>query len=396
MKSFRIIGIGILVIFVIIVVIFLVMSYVSSTPMSKQDAEIHLEQYFQKKVKKEKSFSGIQVQVVSEKNGVNFSFADGSMKRNESLEINTPFHIASVGKLFTATIIYQLVEEGRIVLTDPISLYLKPEILEDLFVIEGIDYSERVTIEQLLKHTSGVADYFGGPVIQGKTMETIMRSEPDKIWTPIELVDFSAQNQTPLGIPGEVYGYSDTGYILLGLLIEDVTKTTFEQNLQDRFFIPLKMNHTYMAMRQRSLSNDSMPIADIWLDGYEVGNSNVLSVDWAGGGLISTLEDLLLFQKALQQGNLIGEKSLRSLFSDENQFEQGIYTGTGGMTLHFNKFSPFLQLPVIEGHIGILSTYLFYEKESDTYIVMNYGSTDKMVDGVMALIEILNTVNRIQ
>jgi D-alanyl-D-alanine carboxypeptidase len=318
------------------------------------------------------------------------------MKRNETLEINTPFHIASVGKLFTATIIYQLVEEGRIALTDPISLYLKAEILEDLFVIEGIDYSERVTIEQLLKHTSGVADYFGGPVIQGKTMETIMRSVPDKIWTPIELVDFSAKNQTPLGIPDEVYGYSDTGYILLGLLIEEVTKTTFEINLQDRFFIPLKMNQTYMAMRQGPLSNDRMPIADIWLEGYEIGDSNVLSVDWAGGGLISTLEDLLTFQKALQQGDIIEEKSLRSLFSDENQFEQGIYTGTGGMTLHFNKFSPFLKLPAIEGHIGILSTYLFYEKESDTYIVMNYGSTDKMVDGVMALIEILNTVNRIQ
>lgn len=370
--------------------------YFSSTPLTMEEANAHLTKVFSKLAKEDEAYSGVQFKLHSEGKDYRFEFAEGQMDRGEGLELDTPFHIASVGKLFTATMIYQLEEEGKISLKDGISQYLDPQMIKPLFRYEGVDYADQVTLDQLLSHTSGVADYFGGPVKSGKTMETLLLENPEKLWQPKELIDFSAKNQVPIGKPGEVYAYSDTGYILLGLLIEAVTKDSFEDNLKTRIFEPLNMQDTYMALRQEPLSGEAKPIADLWLKGSELGKTQALSVDWAGGGLISTLDDLMAFNKALFGGQLISKEALELVFASTHQFEGGIYNGAGGMSLHFDKFMPLLKLPVLKGHIGVLSTYLFYDESTQTHMVMNLGSTDKMVDGVKALIEVMNTLKRME
>lgn len=391
----KILKIGSIILLVLVIAMGVLM-YLSSTPLTKEEASDHLNKVFSKLAKEDNAYSGVQFKLHSKEHGYSYEFAKGKMTRGDALERDTPFHIASVGKLFTATMIYQLAEEGKFSLTDKVSQHLDLQILRSLFLYEGVDYADQVTIDQLLSHTSGVADYFGGPVKSGKTMETLLLENPEKLWQPLELINFSSENQVPIGKPGEVYAYSDSGYILLGLLIEKVTNESFEDNLKNRIFEPLNMQDTYMALRQEPLSGVAKPIADLWLNGSELGMTQALSVDWAGGGLISTLDDLMLFSEALFEGKLISKEALELMFDSTNKFEGGIYNGAGGMSVHFDKFMPLLKLPVLKGHIGVLSTYLFYDERSQTHLVMNLGSTDKMVDGVKALIEVMNTLERIE
>jgi D-alanyl-D-alanine carboxypeptidase len=99
--------------------------------------------------------------------------------------IDQPYHIASIGKVFTAVLLYQLVEEKKLSLNDPISKILGPELLKDLFVYDGIDNSDKVTISHLLTHTSGIADYFES--IDNKSVSILndLTKVPDKFWTPL-------------------------------------------------------------------------------------------------------------------------------------------------------------------------------------------------------------------
>ena len=384
-------------IFLVVLIIGLVITTIlSSPPISKEKATSHLKDYFEKKAKSSKDYSGVQVNIYSESLDVDWKFAKGTSLRADTLTKEQPFHVASVGKLFTATIIYQLAEAGEIGLDDPITTVFEPEKLENLFVYDGVDYSEKVTFRQLLSHTSGIADYFSGAVTSGEPLSKRIISEPDQVWQPQELLDFTKVFQVAVNEPGKGYYYSDSGYVLLGLIIEAIESKSFESVLEDRIFRPLGMNDSYMSMRAEPLSGIITPIADLWLEGTELGDKQSLSVDWAGGGVISTLDDLMRFSIALHGEQLINSTSLDAMFSNTHVFEQGIFTGDGGMTIRFKKFFPLLDLPLIRGHIGILSTHLFYDPTTDTHMVMNFGSTSKMKPSFMALIEILNTLKRIK
>lgn len=368
----------------------------SQRPLDKAAALDHLEQYFDKASKPKAAFSGVQARIESKGKDISFEYANGNSLRQEGLSLDQPFHAASIGKLFTATVIYQLAEEGKLSLEDPLTKYIEPHRFGDLFVFDGVDYADKVTIQQLLSHTSGTPDYFVDAATSGKDIKTWMKEGPDRIWTPDDLLNFSVNQQKALGIPGEHYNYTDTGYILLGLIIEALDHDTFDNILAKRIFGPLNMTNTYMPERSKPMAKDTKPLADLWLYGKEMGDTLSVSVDWSGGGVASTMADLLKFSEALHGKKLISENSLALMFTKSNRFAGGIYTGNGGMVIHFKDFFPLLDLPVVMGHSGFISTHLYYEPISDTHIVMNFGSEAKMQDSVKALIEIMNTLNRVK
>lgn len=372
-----------------------VLKILSNKAFTKEQANEKFIQTFEKASKEGNAFSGVQALVYSSRLGIDWQFAKGKSLRAGTLTKEVPFHVASVGKLFTATILYQLAEEGKIGLDDSITRVYDKAKLGNIFVYNGIDYTEHVTYRHLLSHTSGLPDYFDGPVIAGENMQTLLKTQSDKVWQPEELLAFSIENQKGLNTPGVTYHYSDTGYILLGLLIESITGHSFESALEERIFEPSMMNDSYMSLRSKPLSGNARPIADLWLEGMEFGDKQALTVDWAGGGIISTLEDLKKFSIALHSGKLISNGSLDFMFSGSNKFEQGIFTGDGGMIVRFEKFFPLLNLPRVRGHIGILSTHVFYDPTTETHIILNFGSTDKMVPSFKALIEILSVIKRI-
>jgi D-alanyl-D-alanine carboxypeptidase len=387
------------VILALAVVVVLILGYLAQRPLTKEQAITYLHSYFEKAGKPGANFSGVQVLIKDDAKGIDEEFAYGVANNTSDkiLNPNQPFHIASIGKTFTATLVAILQEEGKLKFSDPVSKYLDKGQLDGLFVFEGVDYQKDVTIEQLMAHTSGIADYFADPTTDGSTIADLITSEPDKLWTPQELIDFTKNQMAALGKPGDTYHYSDSGYVLLGLLIEKIESKTFEQVLTDRIFAPLMMDDSYMALRSEPINLNKAPIADIWFNGVEVSRFNSLTVDWSGGGIISTPEDLLKFQTALQSEKLINAESIKTLFTTKNKFQSGIYYGLGTMEIKFEEFFPLLRgMPRVVGHIGVLSTHMFYDRETGTQVIMNFGSDAKMVDSFKALIEVINTLKRIK
>jgi len=357
-----------------------------SKPVNSQQATHHFDKYFQK-IESTNQNKPIQIKVYSQKLNLDYSYPPDSSSQ--------PYHVASIGKLFTSTLVQMLAEKGLLDVKDLIIHYLPPAVLERLFEYQRIDYAEQVTIEQLLGHTSGVADYFEGGTTEGKSFLTEVLTNPGFHWTPEKLLAYTRDHQRAVGMPGKVFNYSDTGYILLGLIIEKVMGKSFAQNLVDAIFLPLEMSDSYLMFYAEPINTPKKEINKIWINNLEVSGFESLSCDWSGGGIVSTTADLLKFNQALRAGRLIQPGTLASMDMCTHKFQQGIYYGLGMMEIRFKEFFFLLgKLPKVKGHIGILSTHLFYDPSRDAHIIMNFGSNTRMVESFKALIEVENTIQR--
>ena len=346
------------------------------------------------------SLGAPQVAVRSARDGLDYRFGDET----------TRFHVASIGKMFTATLVMQLVESGAFTLETPVTELLPAAELRGLFVVDGEDLADRATVDQLLAHTSGAADYFDGPVTSGYRFLDLVVGEPDHFWTPAELLDFSRERQRPVGRPGARFAYSDTGYVLLGRIIEATTGREFHEVLHERILQPLGMLDSALLLHSLperdfvsalaagapTTATATVPdIAPFRLGNREVSRFTSISCDWAGGGLISVPADLLTFSAALHGGRLISPASLARLTEMRNRFRPGIRYGAGMMQVRFEGLMPLLRgLPSPVGHIGVLATHLFRDPVHEVDIVLNFASTREMTRSFRTLIFIEQALQR--
>src|SRR5688500_3790117 len=165
--------------------------------------------------------------LVAEKGKVIYKkgFGMADMEWNIVNQPDTKHRLGSITKQFTAVVIMQLVEQGKLKLDVPISTYLP-------------DYPKKngevITIHHLLTHTSGIPNMTSFP----RFVKDVMRNS----YTPVQLVNMSADSTLEFK-PGERFAYSDSGYLLLGYIIEKVTDKSYEQVLQENIFTPLRMNN---------------------------------------------------------------------------------------------------------------------------------------------------------
>ncbi|SFR69845.1 D-alanyl-D-alanine carboxypeptidase [Agromyces sp. CF514] len=329
-----------------------------------------------------------QVAVTSERLGLDYRFGDQERR----------FHVASIGKTFTATLVMQLVEAGAFAVDTSLSALLPHDELARLFERDGTaDAAGGATVHHLLTHTSGVADYFDGPVTRGSRMRRLVLDDPDRLWTPAELLAFSRERQRPVGRPGARFAYSDTGYVLLGRVLEQATGRAFHDLLHERVFAPLGLRDSALLFRPPSAPDAAaMDLAPFRLGRIEASRFTSMSCDWAGGGIVATPGDLRAFSRALHRGELIGDASLAYLSTMPNRFRPGIRYGAGMMQVRFEGFSPLLRgLPRPVGHIGVLATHLFHDPVHDAEIVLNFASTREMVRSFRTLIVIEQALQRL-
>ncbi|MBP7283812.1 MAG: beta-lactamase family protein [Leptospiraceae bacterium] len=371
--------------------------YVNCGITSKKEGEQKIEDKFFNTFKSAKHSKAATLLVHSDTLGLHIKSSAGGVEGNSSkISLDQPFHIASVGKIFTTVLIFQQIESGKLSLNDSIKKILGEDIVKNLFVYDGIDHSEKVTIFHLLTHTSGVADYFESTEKNGKSVLDEITQNPDKFWTPVDLLDFTRNNQKALTIPGGKFHYSDTGYILLGLVIEKITNKKFETVLLEKLFLPLGMKNSYMHLRSEPIDKSKLPVSTMMLGNKNVTDYKSISSDWAGGGIISTTEDLLLFHQALIAGKLISRDTYNSLMG-VNKFMDGIYYGVGLMTVRFGDMSFLMpKTPDLHGHSGLLSTLLFYSPEYDAYIIANMGSTEDVGDSFEMMFWIMQYLKEIK
>ena len=214
-----------------------------------------------------------------------FGFANFEWQIPNSLD--TKFRIGSVTKSFTAMLVLQLVEQGKLKLDDPVGNYL-PDFQNSP--------KSKITINQLLTHTSGLPDYNNVP--------EFFRAVQSGYLSEAEIIK-RISNYDLLFEPGAKFGYSNDGYRLLGAIIEKVTNKSYEQVLQDNILTPLKMKNSGYSRRTKVLEKRA--------SGYRktlAGLENApFYTESAAAGMYSTAEDLLLFDEALYSDKLLSQKS---------------------------------------------------------------------------------------
>ena len=222
----------------------------------------------------------------------------GDLASRVPMDVNSHMRIGSITKTLTATVILQLVDEGKLRLNDPMSRYF-PE----------VPNGSHITIREVLDMTSGLFNYSEDADFVRAAFE-----HPFTVWNPRALLAIAFKHQ-PYFAPGQGYHYSNTNYILLGLLIEQITRLPAEKAFERRIFSPLGMDDTYLP----PLS--SAAIADPHPRGYLFETSNApapLDVTtwnpswaWTAGSVISTLRDLEIWARALATGRLLSSATQR-------------------------------------------------------------------------------------
>lgn len=227
-------------------------------------------------------------------------------------ELTTKFPTASAGKAFVAVGILQLIAQGR----------LKPEdTLGELLDIDWKQIDRDITVEQLLTHTSGIPDYFDESVMED--YDELWQDYPNyKIRTSKDLLPLFIHKQM-MYPKGEKFQYNNTGFVVLGLIIEQVTGQAFDEYLKNNIFIPIGMTGTgYYELDRLPAGCANAYIYDKVKEEYY---TNIYSVDVKGtgaGGAFTTIEDIEKFWDALFSHKLLPseltEEMLKVHSGDEN------------------------------------------------------------------------------
>lgn len=221
-----------------------------------------------------------------------YGYADAERKiRNEP---TTRFRIGSVSKQFTAAAIMQLVERGKLKTSDPISR----------FADGAPDAWRDITIEHLLNHTSGLVNY---TALKEASGDFLKRAHSHK-----EVLDL-VRDRALLSKPGETFAYNNTGYYLLGLVVEKCSGLSLSAYLQKNIFSPLGLSRTDHDLVAKPARDRAM--------GYTVDDgrfSRAGAVDmrnlFAIGGRSSTADDLFKWQRALRTGKVLSPKLVAKIF----------------------------------------------------------------------------------
>jgi D-alanyl-D-alanine carboxypeptidase len=223
------------------------------------------------------------------------------------------FRAGSITKSFVSTVALQLVGEGKLRLSDTVERWL-PGILP---------YGDHVTVRQLLQLTSGVPDN------QGPVEAEWLKGNMTKSWSPRELVALVADKK-PDFAPGASWAYSNTNYVLAGLVVERVTGHRLGDELQRRIFGPLHLRHT-------SFPTDEPKIAGAHVNGYALVEDELLDVTvlnpsgtWGAGNLVGSAPDIARFWRALLGGKLLAPAQLKAMKTTVPAWE-GLRYGLGIM-----------------------------------------------------------------
>jgi D-alanyl-D-alanine carboxypeptidase len=226
---------------------------------------------------------------------------------------NGRFRAGSITKTFMTTVVLQLVNEGKVVLDDPIEKYLP-----------RYGFDPRITVRMLLRHTSGLFNYTGDVTADGIPDPGIPLFGTDfvenrfRTYTPAELIDFALSKPARFA-PGTDWRYSNTNFIVIGQLVERVTGTPYAVQVQRRILAPLHLRETVFPGTRKDIPG---PHAHGYYAYWDAGQFHVLDAtrinpSWAGsaGEIISTTRDLDTFNKALLGGRLLPANLLAEMMT---------------------------------------------------------------------------------
>jgi D-alanyl-D-alanine carboxypeptidase len=246
------------------------------------------------------------------------------------LPADSPFQIGSNTKMMTSAILFQLQEEGVLSISDPLSKWL-PDLAAK------VPNGDKITIDMMMTHTSGLHDYFDLPTEDGTTIESGAEDNKamlTRAFTPEELVTLVADSGLSYFEPGAEgqWHYSNTGWILLGLIIEKATGMSYEENLKERILEPLGLEQTYLQTGQPEPG--ALPQAYYHSPFTYTTSEWNASQGWAAGAVVSTPEEFARFLKALFTGQLFKQPGTLDLMQQHTPAGENTTLGEGVIYAH--------------------------------------------------------------
>jgi len=295
-----------------------------------------------------------------------------------------PYFIASVTKMYTGTVIMQLVDEGKLDLNAPIQQYLSHFSLDGIHVYKGTDYSKQLKVYQLLHQTSGLSDYFDGGLA-----EDTFKKNADLSYSVEDILDM-ARNATPFAAPdsGKSH-YSDTNYQLLGAIIEVITGQSLVNTFHSRIFVPLGMADTYLFDYNMPPSVEPLPFYN---GDTRLSVPLAMTSERGTGGAVSTMTDTLCFLKGYFGGELFDKSNFAQMMQWNAMFFPMHY-GYGIWRFKLPRWiNLFRETPEFIGHAGANGTMAFYNPKNDIYIVGTLNQMDKPARLFSFMPKVLNVV----
>ncbi len=307
------------------------------------------------------------------------------------IDADQPYHFASIGKTITSVMVSILYEKGKIDFDDYISSYLDKEVLDGLHIYKGVDYSGEIRVRHLLNHTSGLADHYSDKTADKVCLMDLMIQDPDHFWTPMETIIWTKQNLKPFFAPGKGFHYSDANYNLLGLIIESITQKPMHKSLSEYIFDPLGMDDTYQLFYSEPKNKNKQQMVNFYHDDLNLSKATSISLDWAGGGIVSTSEDMLKFIMAIKEHQIIKEETFK-IMQDWAKMGPGLYYGYGLMNFRFmltpKKYD-------IWGNSGSIGAFMYYNPALDIYMIGSFHKLNYNAPPIMFIVRSLRKLNKL-
>ncbi len=266
----------------------------------------------------------------------------------------------------TAVVAVRLAREDRLALDEPLADHLAPELLHRW---RALDALPGTTPRQLLAHTSGVPNYF-----RDETFMARLHEAPRHRWRPVELVDHAAAYGTPSFSPGQGFEYSDTGYVIVGILVEQATDRPLHEVYRELVLDPLGMDSTWLEGHEPARRPEVAHHYSGELDWTTLDPT----IDWAGGGLVTTASDLTRFLQALWSERIVDSRGLDQL----TNWTPGA-SFPPGHALRYERYGLGMGSNTVEGvelrgHTGFIGAFVFHAPEYGAVLVGTHN--DSQVD----------------
>lgn len=307
--------------------------------------------------------AGITATVLIPKKGI-WETNRGFISKPDNIIINdsTVFYWASVSKLITSAITHKLILEGKLSFNDKLSKWFP-----------DIKYSKKITIEQLLTHTNGIYSFNSDSTVHFS----------NKHFTPNELLNI-AKAKKNLFKPGEYWSYTNTGYLLLALIMEKIESKTFGEIVKDKISEPLNL----ITLKPAIENSPNLALAH---NKDSVIHKNY-SVPLGAGNMIGTSKDMAVFLSALLTGKIIPIKEVHNMMKDlYPMFDNGQYYGKGIMLYDFNEVNQTKKSWI--GHSGGTENYksiVAYDIQTKIIIAISINENIPVEAVAYKLMELIN------
>lgn len=239
---------------------------------------------------------------------------------NVPLPTDATYRIASITKTYVAAAVLRLMETGRVNLDEPLGAYLGDG---ELAALLGSERLSRIRLRHLLTHTSGLADF-----VEDTDYPMLMLGDMQRRWTRLEQVELGL-TLPDVGSPGELFHYSDTGYVILGEVIEDTTDENLAVSVRGLLGLDrLDLTATYWE-RLEPVSAGAGVRAHQYIEGIDTFDADPSFDLWGGGGIVSSTGDIAEFFRALFEGEVFDRPETLVTMTDVAAEAEGAFIGMG-------------------------------------------------------------------